>query len=224
MTQPAPSPLPLPQGKREPIRVALVDDHSIVRRGLSAYLAAQPGIVIAGEASNGEEALANAAAWRADVIVMDILMPGGIDGIETTKRLKKALPEAHIIVLSGYSDDARIIGALRAGAITYVEKDSEPEQLLAAVRGAAEGQAILDPSLMQRVMQAQTMRHSDVLTEREAEVLKLLAEGLTNAEIAARLFVGEETVKTHVANILRKLGLAHRTQAAVYALRNGWAS
>jgi NarL family two-component system response regulator LiaR len=206
------------------IRVALVDDHSIVRRGLSAYLAAQPGILIAGEASSGEEALTHAAAWRADVIVMDILMPGGMDGIETTRRLKKTLPDAQIIVLSGYSDDARIIGALRAGAITYVEKDSEPEQLLAAVRGAAEGQAILEPALMQRVMQAQTMRHNDVLTEREAEVLKLLAEGLTNAEIAARLIVGEETVKTHVANILRKLGLAHRTQAAVYALRHGWAT
>ncbi len=100
----------------------LVDDHSIVRRGLSAYLAAQPTIVIVGEAASGEEALANAAAWQANVIVMDILMPGGIDGIETTKRLKKLLPNAQIIVLSGYSDDARIIGALRAGAITYIRK------------------------------------------------------------------------------------------------------
>jgi NarL family two-component system response regulator LiaR len=115
-----------------------------------------------------------------------------------------------------------VIGALRAGAITYVEKDSEPEQLLEAVRGAAQGRAVFEPGLMQRVTQAQNMRHSDVLTEREGEVLKLLAEGLTNAEIAVRLFVGEETVKTHVANILRKLGLAHRTQAAVYAIRNGW--
>lgn len=206
------------------IRVAFVDDHSIVRRSLSAYLAAQPDVAIAGEASSGEEALAQAVSWRADVIVMDILMPGGIDGIETTKRLKKALPDVQIIVLSGYSDDARIIGTLRAGAITYVEKDSEPEQLLAAVRGAAEGKSILDPMLMQRVMQAQSLRHTDMLTEREADVLKLLAEGMTNAEIAAKLIVGEETVKTHVANILRKLNLAHRTQAAVYAIRNGWVS
>ncbi|BCX04315.1 MAG: DNA-binding response regulator [Candidatus Roseilinea sp.] len=206
------------------IRVAFVDDHSIVRRSLSAYLSAQPDILVVGEAASGEQALADAAAWNADVIVMDILMPGGIDGIETTRRLKRLLPQVQIIVLSGYSDDARIIGALRAGAITYVEKDSEPEQLLEAVRGAAQGKAVLEPKLMQRVMQAQTMRHSDVLTEREGEVLKLLAEGLTNAEIAARLFVSEETVKTHVANILRKLGLAHRTQAAIYALRNGWVS
>lgn len=204
------------------IRVALVDDHSIVRRSLSAYLAAQPGVVIAGEAASGEEALTHAHAWQADVIVMDILMPGGIDGIEATKRLRKAHAGTQIIVLSGYSDDARIIGALRAGAITYVEKDSEPEQLLEAVRGAAQGKAVFDPSLMQRVLQAQALRHNDVLTERETDVLKLLANGLTNAEIAATLFVSEETVKTHVASILRKLNLAHRTQAAVYALRNGW--
>ncbi len=204
------------------IRVALVDDHSIVRRGLGAYLAAQSGVALVGEASSGEEALANADTWQADVIVMDILMPGGIDGIETTKRLKKLLPDTQIIVLSGYSDDARIIGALRAGAITYVEKDAEPELLLEAVRGAVQGKAMLDPTLMQRVIQAQNLRHNDVLTEREADVLKLLAQGLTNAEIAARLMVGEETVKTHVANILRKLNLAHRTQAAVYAIRNGW--
>lgn len=206
------------------IRVAFVDDHSIVRRSLSAYLATQPDIVVVGEAASGEQALTDAPAWNADVIVMDALMPGGIDGIETTRRLKRLLPQAQIVVLSGYADDARVIGALRAGAITYVEKDSEPEQLLDAVRGAAQGRAVFAPGLMQRVMQAQTMRHGDVLTDREGEVLKLLAEGLTNAEIAARLFVSEETVKTHVANILRKLGLAHRTQAAVYAIRNGWIS
>lgn len=205
-----------------PIRVALVDDHSIVRRGLSAYFAAQPDITIVGEAASGEEALRHAATWQADVIVMDVLMPGGIDGIETTRRLKRLLPQTPIIILSGYADDARVIGALRAGAITYVEKDSQPEQLLEAVRGAAQGKAIFEPALMQRILQAQTMRSSDALTEREGEVLKLLAEGLTNAEIAARLSVGEETVKTHVASILRKLGLAHRTQAAIYALRHGW--
>jgi DNA-binding NarL/FixJ family response regulator len=208
----------------ETIRVALVDDHSIVRRGLGAYLSAQPGVVVAGEASSGEEALQHAPHWQADVIVMDILMPGGIDGIETTRRLKHILPNTQVIVLSGFSDDARIIGALRAGAITYIEKDSEPEQLLEAVRGAAQGRAVFEPALMQRVMQAQSMRHSDVLSARETEVLKLIATGLTNAEIAQQLSVSEETVKTHVASILRKLGLAHRTQAAVYALRNGWAT
>ncbi|MBO9317087.1 MAG: response regulator transcription factor [Chloroflexus sp.] len=204
-----------------PIRVALVDDHKIVRRGLSAYFAAQPDIIVVGEASSGEEALQLAESWQVDVIVIDVLMPGGIDGIETTRRLKRLLPQVQIIILSGYADDARVIGALRAGAITYVEKDSQPEQLLEAVRGAVQGKAIFEPTLMQRIIQAQTMKSSDVLTEREREVLRLLAEGLTNAEIAVRLSVSEETVKTHVAGILRKLGLAHRTQAAIYALRNG---
>ncbi len=204
-----------------PIRIALVDDHRIVRRGLSAYFAAQPDIIVVGEASSGEEALQLAESWQADVIVIDVLMPGGIDGIETTRRLKRLLPRTQIIILSGYADDARVIGALRAGAITYVEKDSQPEQLLEAVRGAVQGKARFEPTLMQRIIQAQTMKSSDVLTERESEVLRLLAEGLTNAEIAVRLSVSEETVKTHVAGILRKLGLAHRTQAAIYALRNG---
>ncbi|WP_448540639.1 response regulator [Roseiflexus sp.] len=204
-----------------PIRIALIDDHRIVRRGLSAYFAAQPDIIVVGEASSGEEALQLAESWQADVIVIDVLMPGGIDGIETTRRLKRLLPRTQIIILSGYADDARVIGALRAGAITYVEKDSQPEQLLEAVRGAVQGKAIFEPTLMQRILQAQTMKSSDVLTERESEVLRLLAEGLTNAEIAVRLSVSEETVKTHVAGVLRKLGLAHRTQAAIYALRNG---
>lgn len=204
-----------------PIRVALVDDHSIVRCGLSAYLAAQPDIVVVGEAANGESALQMASTWQADVIVMDVLMPGGIDGIETTRQLKRLIPHAHIIILSGYADDARVIGALRAGAITYIEKESQPEQLLEAIWGAMTGKAVLAPALMQRILEAQTSKAADTLTEREREVLKLVAEGLTNAEIASRLTVSEETVKTHVASILRKLGLAHRTQAAIYALRHG---
>ncbi|WP_322815487.1 response regulator transcription factor [Chloroflexus sp.] len=207
-----------------PIRVALVDDHSIVRRGLSAYLAAQPDIVVVGEAANGESALQMASTWQADVIVMDVLMPGGIDGIETTRQLKRLIPHTHIIILSGYADDARVIGALRAGAITYIEKESQPEQLLEAIRGAMTGKAVLAPALMQRILEAQTSKAADTLTEREREVLKLVAEGLTNAEIASRLTVSEETVKTHVASILRKLGLAHRTQAAIYALRHGLVS
>lgn len=207
-----------------PIRVALVDDHSIVRRGLSAYLAAQPDIVVVGEAANGESALQMASTWQADVIVMDVLMPGGIDGIETARQLKRLIPHTHIIILSGYADDARVIGALRAGAITYIEKESQPEQLLEAIRGAMTGKAVLAPTLMQRILEAQTSKATDTLTEREREVLKLVAEGLTNAEIASRLTVSEETVKTHVASILRKLGLAHRTQAAIYALRHGLVS
>lgn len=203
------------------IRVALVDDHSIVRRGLRAYLNAQPDIEVVGEAASGEEALQQVAQWQAHVIVMDAHMPGGITGIETTRRIKRAQPDAQVIMLSGFSDDARVIGALRAGAITYLPKDSEPEQLLEAVRQAAAGKALLDPELMRRVMEAQTMRYADVLTPRELDVLRGVAEGQTNAEIASQLHVTEETVKTHLSSILRKFNLSHRTQVAVFALKNG---
>lgn len=205
----------------ERIRVALVDDHTIVRKGVRAYLQAQNDIAIVGEASSGETALANAAQWNAQVIVMDVHMPGGIDGIETTRQLRRLLPEAQIVVLSSFSDDSRLIGAMRAGAITYVQKEAEPEVLLNAVRHAARGQAVMEPELMQRIMQARDLRYQDVLTEREMDVLRAVADGLTNAEIAQRLIVSEETVKTHLSSVLRKLGLAHRTQAAVYALRSG---
>jgi two-component system, NarL family, response regulator LiaR len=204
-----------------PIRVALVDDHTIVRKGVRAFLQAQNGIVIAGEASSGEEAIQCAAGWLPEVIIMDVHMPGGIDGIETTRRLKATLPEVHIIVLSSFSDDSRLIGAMRAGAITYVQKEAEPEVLLNAVRHAALGQAVMEPELMQRIMQAKDLRFADTLTERELDVLKAVADGLTNGEIARHLHIGEETVKTHISSVLRKLGLAHRTQAAVYALRTG---
>jgi Response regulator containing a CheY-like receiver domain and an HTH DNA-binding domain len=205
-----------------PIRVALVDDHSIVRRGLSAYFAAQPDITIVGEAASGEEALRHAATWQADVIVMDVLMPGGIDGIETTRRLKRLLPQTQIIILSGYADDARVIGALRAGPITYVEKDSQPEQLLEAVRGAGAGQS----DLRAGAHAAHSPGADDEKQRRAHRARGRSAEtaggGIDQRRIAARLSVGEETVKTHVASILRKLGLAHRTQAAIYALRHGW--
>ena len=203
------------------IRVALVDDHTIVRRGVRAYLQAQQDIAIVGEAATGEAAITQAPNWQADVILMDIHMPGGIDGIEMTRRLKALLPNTQIVILSSFGDDARLIGAMRAGAITYVQKEAEPEVLLNAVRQAAQGQAALEPELMRRLMQAKDLRYQDVLTEREMDVLRSVADGLTNAEIAARLTIGEETVKTHLSSILRKLGLAHRTQAAVYALRSG---
>jgi two-component system, NarL family, response regulator LiaR len=204
------------------IRVALVDDHHIVRHGVSAYLGAQPGIEIVGEAPNGEAAVSLAVGWRADVILMDVQMPGGIDGIETTRLLRQIAPAAHIVILSSFSDDARLIGAIRAGALTYVQKEAKPAVLLNAVRHAAHGEAVLEPELMARLAEAKSLRYRDSLTERELAVLLGIADGLTNAEIAARLFIGEETVKTHVANTLRKLDLSHRTQAAVFALRNGW--
>jgi DNA-binding NarL/FixJ family response regulator len=206
---------------RKHIRVALVDDHHIVRGGLAAFLGAQDDIEIVGQAPNGEAALNHAEAWRADVILMDVQMPGGIDGIETTRRLRKLVPDARIVILSSFSDDARLIGAMRAGALTYVQKESKPTVLLNAVRQAALGHAVLEPELMDRLAAAKSTRYRDVLTERERDVLRGIAAGLTNVEIAAQLVIGEETVKTHVASMLRKLELSHRTQAAVFALKNG---
>jgi two-component system, NarL family, response regulator LiaR len=209
------------QSNRPDLRVALIDDHSIVRRGIRDYLNSQEGVTVVGEASSGEDALGVLREWQADIIIVDAHMPGGITGIETTRRIKAETPSCQVIVLSGFADDARVIGALRAGAITYLEKDSEPEELLHAVREAGAGRQALHPDLTRRVLQAEGTRYADVLTPREIDVLREVSNGLTNAEIAARLYISEETVKTHVASILRKLGLTHRTQAAVMAIRQG---
>jgi NarL family two-component system response regulator LiaR len=204
------------------IRLALVDDHQVVRRGLVSYLEAFSDITVIGEASSGEEAIANIEAWLPDVAVMDLLMPGGMDGIEATRRIRSISPHTQVVVLTAYTDDARVVAALRAGAIGYVRKDAKPEILLAAVRAAARGQSVLDPAVANEVLQ--DLIHSarkDAFTEREMDVLHALAHGNTNREIAEKLVVGEETVKTHVGNILAKLHLTHRTQAVIYALKQG---
>jgi NarL family two-component system response regulator LiaR len=161
--------------------------------------------------------------WLPDVVIMDLLMPGGIDGIATTRRVRSITPHTQVVVLTAYTDDARVIGALRAGAIGYVRKDADPEILLAAVRAAARGQSMLDPGIAGSVLEdlASSIKLKDDLTERETEVLRLLAHGRTNREIAEELVIGAETVKTHVGNILAKLHLAHRTQAVVQALKQG---
>lgn len=205
----------------DPIRLMLVDDHRVVRRGLRSYLDAFPDIHVVAEASSGEEAVTNVEGLLPDVIVMDLLMPGGIDGIETTRRIRAITPHTQVVVLTADTNDARVIAALRAGAIGYVRKESEPEFLLAAVRAAARGQSMLDPSVAGTVLQ-DLVRQSHLdhsLTERETEVLRLLAHGRTNREIAESLVVSEETIKTHIGNILTKLHLAHRTQAVIYALK-----
>jgi NarL family two-component system response regulator LiaR len=207
----------------DPIRVVLVDDHRIVRRGLRSFLEAFPDITIVGESCSGEEVMAQIEGWLPDVVIMDLLMPGGMDGIETTRRLRSITPHTQIVVLTAHTDDARVVAALRAGAIGYVRKDAEPEILLAAVRAAARGQSMLDPAVAGTVLQelvSSTETQRD-LTERELEVLRLLAHGRTNREIAEELVLGEETVKTHVGNILAKLHLAHRTQAVVHAFKQG---
>ena len=205
------------------IRLVLVDDHRVVRQGLHSYLEAFAGITIVGEASSGEQVLAKIEEWLPDVVVMDLLMPGGMDGIEATRRIRSITPHTQVVVLTAYTDDARVVAALRAGAIGYVRKDAEPEILLAAVRAAARGQSMLDPAIAGTVLQDLVSRSEirDNLTEREMEVLHLLAHGRTNREIAEELVVGLETVKTHVGNILAKLHLAHRTQAVIHALKQG---
>jgi NarL family two-component system response regulator LiaR len=207
----------------DPIRVVLVDDHRIVRRGLRSFLEAFPDITVVGESSSGEAVLEQVEGWLPDVVIMDLLMPGGMDGIETTRRVRSMTPHTQIVVLTAHTDDARVVASLRAGAIGYVRKDAEPEMLLAAVRAAARGQSMLDPAVAGTVLQelvSSTEIRRD-LTERELEVLRLLAHGRTNREIAEELVLGEETVKTHVGNILAKLHLAHRTQAVVHAFKQG---
>lgn len=205
------------------IRLVLVDDHRVVRRGLRSFLEAFPDITIVGEATSGEEVLEKVEGWLPDVVIMDLLMPGGIDGIETTHRVRSLTPHTQVVVLTAHTDDARVVAALRAGAIGYVRKDAEPEILLAAVRAAARGQSMLDPAIAGSVLQelVSSVKIMEDLTDREMEVLRLLAHGRTNREIAEELVVGAETVKTHVGNILAKLHLAHRTQAVIHALKRG---
>lgn len=205
-------------------RVVLVDDHRVVRQGLRNLLESYPDLQVVGSASSGEEVLTNLAEWLPDVVVVDLLMPGGIDGLETTRRIHLAAPSARVVVLTAYADDARVVAALRMGAIGYVRKDAEPEVLRDAVRAAAQGRSFLDPAITDSVLLELARGSKDELTEREQAVLKQLAHGRTNREIADALMVSEETVKTHVGNILAKLHLAHRTQAAIYALKQGLVS
>jgi NarL family two-component system response regulator LiaR len=208
------------------VRVVLIDDHRVVRTGLRSYLESFPDVEVVGAASSGEEVLEKLEGWLPDVAVMDLSMPGGMDGIEATRRVRALSPHTQVVVLTAHTDDARVVAALRAGAIGYVRKDSDPEVFLAAVRGAARGQSVLDPAVAGSVLQ-DLLRGGPLveeLSEREKEVLRQLAHGRTNQEIAQELHVSAETVKTHVGNILSKLQLSHRTQAVVYALKQGLVS
>ena len=207
----------------EQIGVVLVDDHRVVRQGLRVYLESFPDITIVGEASSGEEVVRQIELWLPDVVVMDLLMPGGIDGVEAIRQVRRLTPHTQIIALTSFTDDARVIAVLRAGALGYVRKDAAPEVLLAAVRAAAHGQSLLDPTIAKSVLHelVRGEKSEGSLSEREQEVLRQLALGYTNREIAETLLVSPETVKTHVGNILAKLHLAHRAQAMVYALKHG---
>jgi NarL family two-component system response regulator LiaR len=210
----------------ERVRVVLVDDHHVVRRGLRTYLESFPDLVVVGEAASGEEALRHCEAWSPDVIVMDLLLPGGMDGVETIRRLHQRqgqASQAQIIALTSYTDDARVIAVLRAGAIGYVRKDAAPDILLSAIRAAAQGQSLIDPTVASGVLQdlSRSEKTEAALSERELDVLRQVVLGRTNREIAETMMVSPETVKTHVGNILAKLHLSHRAQIVVYALKHG---
>jgi len=205
------------------ISVLLVDDHALVRQGVRAFLDAQPDLRVVAEAASGREAVEAAKTHAPDVVLMDLLMPG-MDGVETTRAVKEVSPASHVVVLTSHHDDAYVFAALRAGALGYVLKTISSEELAGTVRRAAHGEPTLHPSIALRLMQDVRGEQEDVtseLTPRELEVLKLIAEGLTNADIAERLGVAEKTVKGHVGNVLSKLQVHDRTQAAVYAWREG---
>jgi len=208
------------------ITILLVDDHEVVRQGLRAYLDAQPDFTVIGEAASGEEAVEAAMEFLPDVMLMDLVM-SGMGGVEATRKVKGVTPRTQIVVLTSYHQDEFIFPALQAGAISYVLKDVAMEDLVDAIRKAARGEAVLHPRVAERVIQEINGAKGGVfnpfteLTNREMEVLRLIARGMSNSDIAEELFISENTVKGHVSNILSKLQLADRTQAAVYAWEQG---
>jgi NarL family two-component system response regulator LiaR len=215
----------------QPITVLIVDDHQVVRLGLETFLSRQPDIVVIGEASSGEEAVRIAAEQVPDVVLMDLIMPG-MDGVEATRRLKETSPGSQVVILTSFHEDEHIFPAIRAGALSYLLKDIGTADLADTVRKAARGEAVMHPNVAARVMQELRDRTQppgpgalapSMLSDREMEVLRNIAAGYSNADIAERLVISEHTVKRHVSNILSKLHLADRTQAAVYAWREGMA-
>jgi DNA-binding NarL/FixJ family response regulator len=204
------------------IRVLVADDHAVVRQGLRTFLGLQDDMEVVGEAADGAEAVEAVERLQPDVVLMDMVMPG-VDGLEAIRRVLAARPETRVVVLTSYADEEKVVPAVRAGAAGYLLKDVQPSDLAAAIRTVAAGGALLAPAVTARVLQeVQAGGAPDPgLTAREREVLSLLARGLTNRQIAAELVLSEKTVKTHVSNILGKLGLPDRTQAALYAVRLG---
>ncbi|MFF9145083.1 response regulator [Streptomyces sp. NPDC055051] len=208
----------------KPIRVLLVDDHQVVRRGLRTFLEVQDDIEVVGEAADGAEGVARAEELRPDVVLMDVKMPG-TDGIEALKRLRALANPAKVLIVTSFTEQRTVVPALRAGASGYVYKDVDPDALAGAIRSVHAGHVLLQPEvagflLTQDEPQGGTGRGT-TLTEREREVLGLIADGRSNREIARALVLSEKTVKTHVSNILMKLDLADRTQAALWAVRHG---
>ena len=203
------------------IRVLIADDHGVVRQGLRMYLSLDPELEVVGEAANGAEALRLAHELGPDVVLMDLLMPV-MDGIAATGAIRREVPSAEIIALTSVLEDSAIYGAMRAGAIGYLLKDTQAEELCRAIKAAAAGQVQLSPSVAARLLrEVPAPQLPEPLTERETEVLQQLAQGKSNKEIAATLVIAEKTVRTHVSNILAKLDVTSRTQAVLHAVRSG---
>jgi two-component system, NarL family, response regulator LiaR len=206
------------------IRILITDDHGVVRQGLRMFLSLDPDIHVVGEAENGQEALEMARELEPDVVLMDLLMPV-MDGIKATRAIRSELPEVEVMTLTSVLEGASVTRAVRAGAIGYLLKDADAEELHRAIRGAAEGRVQLAPEAAARLMrEVSAPENPEALTDRETEVLMLVARGKSNRQIASELFVEEQTVKSHVLNILRKLGVQSRTQAALHAVRTGLVS
>jgi NarL family two-component system response regulator LiaR len=213
---------------QKPIRLLIVDDQGIVRKGVRALLAEVDGMKVVGEASDGLEAVKQAEALQPDVILMDMVMPN-MDGIEATRQIMARQPKTRILALTSFAADDKVFPAIKAGALGYLLKDSEPEDLIKAIKNIYRGEPFLHPNIARKVLEE--LSHPtgspptpEPLTERELEVLQLVAQGLSNQEIAKRLVIGDATVRTHIGNILSKLHLANRVQAALYALRKGLSS
>ena len=209
------------------ISVLLADDHQVVRQGIRMVLDLDPELEVVGEASNGEEALRQARRLKPDVVLMDLVMPV-MDGVKATGEIRRELPDTEVVALTSVLEDASVTGAVRAGAIGYLLKITGGDELRRAIKAAAAGQVQLAPEAAARLMREVRIPENpetlEALTERETEVLKLMARGQANKQIARSLYIGEKTVKTHVRNILMKLGVRSRTQAALYAARNGLVS
>lgn len=210
----------------QPISVFIVDDHAVVRQGIRAFLQALPDMEVVGEAENGTQAVELALQTAPDVVLMDLVMPD-MDGVEATRRVKSASPRTQVVIFTSYYRDEYIFPAIRAGALSYILKDADPAELAEAIRKAAHGEAMLNPRVAARLVQEiQGVREEETnpfaeLSERELEVLRLIANGASNKEIADQLVISEKTVKSHVSNILSKLHLVDRTQAAAYAWNKG---
>ena len=211
----------------DPIRILIADDHAVVRKGVQTLIASEPGMIMVGEAADGIEAVLHARSLKPDVILLDLMMPR-LDGLGAIQQIKQENPAARILVLTSFAEDDKVFPAIKAGALGYLLKDSSPDQLLQAIRDSHQGKSSLDPAVAVKLIR-EINRPSDLplsadpLTEREINVLKLVAQGRTNQEIAEALVISERTVGNHISSILSKLHLANRTQAALYALREGLA-